>query len=134
MTLTTDTPEEDHGTFVIDISRPSPTLMDELSDLQYVNALLQRVGDRRWVDESIAMARAAYAVYDPAEHILVQHRKDFKRDPGDDRQITYRDFFQQVSTALAPDARPTDTLYFRCKNVRTAIEILDLLIAGGAPK
>lgn len=134
MTLTTDPPE---GTLDIDISRPvitQPDQASELNDLQYINRLLQDVGDRRWVDESIAMARAAYAVYDPTEHVLVAHRKDMKRDPGDDREITYRRFFQQVSDALAPDARPTDTLYFRCKNVRTAIEIFDLLVAGKVAK
>lgn len=130
MTLTSEPTTEPTSDPVITM----PNVADELTDLQYVNALLQRVGDRRWVDDSIAMARAAFAVYDPAEHVLVQHRHDMKRDPGDDREITYRAFFQQVSDALAPGARPTDTLYFRCKNVRTAIEILDLLIEGGAAR
>lgn len=75
--------------------------------------LIQGLGDHRFIDESIEMARAAFAKYDPKVHKLVQ--RGTKVNEG---QMTYNDFFRQQT----PD------LFRYCRNVKSAIEVLIRLI------
>jgi hypothetical protein len=99
------------------------------SDLELTTELFKQVNDRRWIDESIAMARAAAEVYDPRQHKLVEFEHDKVGDTG---ELTYRQFFLQVSNDVSPGVRAPDSLFGRLKNVRTAIEVFRLLTAVDA--
>jgi len=75
--------------------------------------LIRNLQDHRFVDEAIEMARSAFEKYDPAKHKLV--RRGTKINDG---QMTYNDFFRTET----PD------LFRYCRNVKSAIEVLIILI------
>jgi len=79
------------------------------------SALIAQVHDHRFIDEAITMARTAFGFYNPDKH----HLSHLPKSRLNDGEMTYHEFFRQTT----PD------LFRWCRNVRSAAEVLDILIA-----
>lgn len=93
-------------------------IQDHGPEFTEASVLIAQVHDHRFIDEAINMAKVAYTFYDPDKHQL-SHLPKGRLNQG---QMTYHEFFRQVT----PDQ-------FRwCRNVKSAAQVLDILIAQGS--